>query len=235
MSATRVMSQFRPRSDLQYEVRLPEDRKHEIPAIMNELMRAHLTAEKLLGRSGLDVDVTLLPRGLFYRQTGAPAWVNAMYYKQTILIPITSSTSVSDSSFSKTIKHEYLHAVLDRLTRGSCPGWIEEGLAQLMEGEQSEELTQYFYSWVRTKGLLPLSRLQHGFTELGNDMAPVAYAQSKYAVSLLIEKYGYKAMRRYLDLLGRGFEPRAAFEKAFGVDEFYFQELMLEDVRSAFI
>lgn len=229
-TSNRVFYTFTPRAGLVYEVRVPVTRENEISDILNQLMATHLQVEKLLGKTGLAVTVSLLPTTVFYQLTGAPNWVNAMYYKNTILIPISAATDISDDSFIRTIRHEYLHAVMDKLAAGGCPGWIEEGLAQLLEGDMQEDLNQYFYRWAGTNGLLSFKQLQRGFTELSDEIAPVAYAQSALAVKMLIDRYGYAALRTYFDSIGSGTPTGEAFQSAFGVDEIYFQDLLQQSL-----
>ena len=235
LSEQRVSFDFSPRADLAFQVRVPESRKAEIGSIVNRLMATHLHIEKLLGRTGIDLKVSLLNPHDFYVQTGAPEWVNAMYFKGTIIVPISESSAVATDSFERTIRHEYFHAVIDKLTKGVCPGWIEEGFAQIIEGKDNDALANFYYGWVRTNGMLPFENLQHGFTDLGADLAPVAYAQSVFAVKMLLNKFGYPAMRSYFSHLGAGVVPSVAFERAFGIDEFYFQDMLTEELRGMYI
>ena len=115
------------------------------------------------------------------------------------------------------MRHEYTHAILSALSGGNLPGWIDEGLAQWFEGEESPGLRAALRDWLKTNEPVQLTLLQGGFTKLKPEMVPAAYAQSLLATRLLADKYGFPSIRNYFLLLREGVDKPAAFETAFGI------------------
>lgn len=213
-----VYYRYSPRTGIDYEVRVPEALETRISFIVNQLMAAHISLERTLGKIALlDVRIELLNGDAFVRRTGAPEWVSAMYYDDQILIPLPSKTSLSDDALAKTIRHEYTHAALDVLTDGNCPGWLEEGLAQQLEGGDSAALQDVFFRWVRTNGPLDMKLLQGGFTKLSTAEVPVAYGQSLFMTGLLLKKNPKHQLRHFLNELRANADTGQAFASSFGV------------------
>lgn len=168
----------------------------------------------------------------FSRKTGAPAWTNAMYFRGQISIPLTTSNLRSGKDLVKAIKHEYVHAFLGEITRHKCPAWLDEGLAQLLEGKPNSILGPALRNWIRSNRAIKLDRLQHGFTTLNSEMVPAAYAQSLFATRSLVNRYGFSGMRDYLLALGKGGDPKAAFQTAFGISEAKFEASLDKQIRA---
>jgi hypothetical protein len=153
----------------------------------------------------------------FFELTGAPKWTNAMFFRGQIILPIAKSKPVDIENLNRSMKHEYTHAILSALSGGNLPGWIDEGLAQWFEGEESPGLRTALREWLKTNEPVSLSLLQGGFTKLKPEMVPAAYAQSLLATRLVADKYGFPAIANYFLLLRDGVEKEAAFETAFAI------------------
>ena len=122
----------------------------------------------------------------------------------------------------RSIRHEYSHAVLSALSGGLIPGWIDEGLAQWIEGAENPALRKTLKVYLKREEPVPLYLLQGGFTKLTAQMVPAAYAQSLLAVQALIKAYGVGKLGDYLSTLRFNAHQDSAFESAFGLslDEF---------------
>ncbi len=136
----------------------------------------------------ITVGVKLLPQKTFFEETKAPLWTNAMFYKDEILVPVKDFKKIDWKSLSKTIRHEYTHAVTHALSNGACPAWIDEGLAQLVERSGNKILDKSLGVWLAKHKPISLSSLSHGFTKLDLKAVGPAYAQSKVAVAKLLER-----------------------------------------------
>jgi hypothetical protein len=155
----------------------------------------------------------------FYEMTGAPGWTNAMFFRGEIIIPLSTSKPVDLENLHRSVKHEYSHAVLAALSGGSIPGWIDEGLAQWLEGEENPALRNSLRSYLKHSSPVPLNLLQGGFTRLESNMVPAAYAQSLLAVQAMIKAYGIEKIAHYLELLRKSEDKEVAFFAAFGLSE----------------
>jgi hypothetical protein len=172
--------------------------------------------------------VRLLSDSQFYDLTGAPAWTNAMFFRGEIIIPLAHGEPIDLENLQRSVKHEYSHAVFASLSGGAIPGWLDEGLAQWLEGDENPALRRTLKSYLRSSEPVPMSLLQGGFTKLPQKMVPAAYAQSLLAVQALLKAYGVESISSYLALLKRNVSSGTAFEAAFKISEEEF-ELRLGD------
>jgi hypothetical protein len=172
--------------------------------------------------------VRLLNESQFYDLTGAPAWTNAMFFRGEIIIPLTYGEPIDLENLQRSVKHEYSHAVFSSLSGGAIPGWLDEGLAQWLEGDENPALRRTLKSFLRNSDPVPMRLLQGGFTKLPHRMVPAAYAQSLLAVQALLKAYGVESIGMYLALLKRKVSTGAAFKAAFRISEDEF-ELRLSD------
>lgn len=170
--------------------------------------------------------VRLIESREFYRETGAPEWTNAMYYRGEISIPMELGAPIDYDNIYRSVRHEYTHAILNAASGGRCPGWLDEGLAQLAEGTPNPALEPALRRWLIKNPPVPLSVLQGGFTKLQTSMVPAAYAQSLYSSKSMIESFGWKRISYYLSLLREGRDKPTAFERAFNVSERGFETAM---------
>lgn len=171
---------------------------------------------ELFGRSPKrKVTLRFLSPFEFKRYTGAPEWTSAMYFNDEITIPLNPQKGIHVSDLGRAIRHEYAHAVIAELSSGKCPAWLDEGLAQLLEGKINPLLGPALRKWISNNDSMPLSWLENGFTLLDDSIVPAAYAQSLFATRIIIKKYGYEGVSNYLNLLNSGHNDTDAFSKAF--------------------
>src|SRR5690606_26447433 len=112
------------------------------------------------------VVLRFLPPEEFRRQTGAPEWTSAMYFRDEITIPLTKSTAWERDELDRALRHEYVHAVIAELSEYRCPAWLDEGVAQLLEGQVNPLLGPALRRWIALNPAIPLDWLQNGFTTL---------------------------------------------------------------------
>jgi len=192
--------------------------------LTQHLGKIHAEFASLLGNlPAFSTSIRLIDEESFYAVTGAPQWTNAMFYRGQIIIPLSLSGNHDFESLSRSVRHEYTHAVVHMLSKGRCPGWLDEGLAQWIEGNENPALMPALLSWLKNKPPIQLELLQGGFTKLRSEMVAPAYAQSLYSANHIIGTYGFKSIRLYLDLLRAGAEKNDAFKTSFGLDETQFE------------
>jgi hypothetical protein len=200
--------------------------------ITAELTNTHQQLASLLGAiPPFRSSVRLMDEPAFYELTGAPSWTNAMFFRGEIIIPLSTNGPIDLENLRRSVKHEYSHAVLSALSGGLIPGWLDEGLAQWIEGEENPALRNSLRSYLSTSEPVSLALLQGGFTKLTPRMVPAAYAQSLIAVQALLKAYGIDSIANYLRLLRDSVGKEAAFEAAFGVSEVTFESRLHDTLR----
>jgi|Deesub1362A_J573_1020465.scaffolds.fasta_scaffold00215_31 hypothetical protein len=110
--------------------------------------------------------------------------------------------------------HEIVHLFVDYLTRGNCPRWFNEGVAQYQE----YLLTGFHFGEAR---FFPLENA-YTFAELADfdslEDQNLAYHQSFSIMTFLVESYGWPAVIRVLDAFGRGASLEEALEQVLDLD-----------------
>ncbi len=202
----------------------PEEWGALADSLSKVIQRAHAEYSKLFGTiPPFLTTLRLMDRESFFRRTGAPRWTNALYYRGEISIPITEEEIQDPQDIVRSIRHEYAHAVIHRLSGGQCPGWLDEGLAQWAEGRENPGLKPALARWVATRAPVPLGLLQGGFTKLEVEMVPAAYAQSLYSANLIVASFGFDTISRYFRNLRGNQAKELAFREAFGITEAEFE------------
>ena len=167
----------------------------------------------------------------FKTYTGAPAWTSAMYLKGEISIPFSQEKGIEVEELKRALRHEYTHAFIAELSNNRAPAWIDEGIAQLVEGKPNPLLGPALRAWISENDAMPLNWLRGGFTVLKSEIVPAAYAQSLFATKLLVEQSGFDSTRKYLKLLGSGKDESAAFTKAYGITKKRFQKRLTSQMK----
>ncbi|MBI4854131.1 MAG: hypothetical protein HY819_20230 [Acidobacteria bacterium] len=128
---------------------------------------------------------------IFYTQqtfsdiTRAPSWAGALNDGK-LRVPIGGLTGVN-AELAKTITHELAHSFVYFKSRGKCPTWLNEGLAQLMEGDLASSYRRELATIILNNPSLNLKALSGSFIRFTPEQARVAYIYSLAAVELLSE------------------------------------------------
>jgi tetratricopeptide (TPR) repeat protein len=156
------------------------------------------------------IGVILYTQETFADITRAPNWVGALNDGR-MRIPVQGLTSVTPE-LSRILKHELTHSFLTQKTLGRCPVWLQEGLAQWMEGKRSGEYAADLLQAYDAKQAVPLGTLEGSWMRLQGDAAAYAYAWSLANVEYIIQTNGMGDMTRVLDHIATGESTEAALE-----------------------
>jgi tetratricopeptide (TPR) repeat protein len=143
------------------------------------------------------IGVVLYTQQAFRDITQAPTWA-AAGNDGRIRVPVQGLTSVSDQ-LSSELKHELVHSFVWQKTRGRCPGWLNEGLAQWMEGRRSDRDAAGLIAAYEQGQYIPLKNLEGSWTRLPAPAARFAYAWSLAAVESIIATSGTWGIERLFD------------------------------------
>lgn len=182
------------------------------------------TAPRLAGLTGghpgrIKVEVAQ-DRAAFDRRAkelGGPEWAAGLAVPGRGLILLRSPKQLTQpGDFRPLFIHELTHLYLARQLKGrSAPLWLEEGLAMYAAGEGGLALASVMTRAVLSEKIKPFDELANSFPKRA-DEAGLAYAQSYYLVSYLINTYGPEVLPRLLSELARDRALTAALHQVTG-------------------
>jgi tetratricopeptide (TPR) repeat protein len=185
--------------------------------VLSVLDQAWEDHEKALGFApALPVTVVLQTARAFQDTTRAPGWV-AAWNDGTIRVPVMGLERPTPT-LVRVLRHEVAHSFVAARAGAACPTWLQEGLAQWLEGGDPRREDAALASLVaRGSGLPRLETLERPFVSLPETQAQVAYAGSLSAVAYIVERYGEEGMRRLIASLATGLKPAQALSAALGI------------------
>jgi len=148
------------------------------------------------------IEAALYTQQQFTDVTRAPAWAGAIYDGR-IKIPaggITNRTNLLE----RVLFHEYAHALVHRLSKGRAPVWLNEGIAQHVEGAVNENINEVLSFVAKSEKPLSLRVFEGSFMGFNAPQALVAYSVSLSAAEYIINEFGMSAIKRILENIGQG-------------------------------
>jgi tetratricopeptide (TPR) repeat protein len=115
------------------------------------------------------------------------------------------------------LRHELAHSFLAARTRGNCPTWLHEGVAQWLEGGDPEREDASLAAQARAGRLRALASLEGPFQGQGSAEATLAYAESLSAVTHILRLRGQAGIVRLLSALADGMPAEEALPAAIGL------------------
>jgi tetratricopeptide (TPR) repeat protein len=169
------------------------------------------------------IGVILYTQQAFADITRAPSWVGA-YNDGRIRVPVQGLVSV-DSELSRVLRHELTHSFIQQKTHGHAPTWIQEGVAQWMEGRRSEETAPVLAQVYDAGQAAPLDKLEGSWMSLPAGVAHYAYAWALANIEYIVQTQGMGDLNRILDRIAIGSSTEQAVKDVLRDD---YSELMKE-------
>jgi peptidase MA superfamily protein len=138
--------------------------------------------------------------GTAFQEGGAPEWA-AGTNDGTIRVPVHGLDGPSPQ-LVRVLRHELAHSFIASRTVGNCPTWLQEGIAQWLEGGDPGRQDAFVAAASTGGRLLPLLTLEAPFQSLPATEVPLAYAESLSAVAHIIRIRGEAGVGRLLAGLG---------------------------------
>jgi tetratricopeptide (TPR) repeat protein len=158
------------------------------------------------------ISVTLYTNQLFQDITRAPSWAGALNDGR-IRVPVQGLVRVTPE-LARVLKHELTHSFINEKTHGRCPTWINEGIAQWMEGKRTTSSTAAVLLGMYDRHQDPsLNALESSWMNLQTGFAQDAYAWS-LAVVETIEATSSGDLERILDRIDEGASSEEALRAA---------------------
>ncbi len=163
---------------------------------------------------GERVPVVLYPSQDFHDVTQTPDWTGGVYDGR-IKLPSRGVEEGDSAVLARTLRHEYGHVLVNQLSRGRAPVWLNEGVAIWCEEERDGDREDWAYQTLSGRILFSLRSLEGSFTQLPADRVHIAYAQSYLAVRSLVARSSGRRMRELLTALGDGKSLDEAFRTVY--------------------
>jgi tetratricopeptide (TPR) repeat protein len=191
------------------------------PALARDVLHtleAHYSAiESELNFAPADsIGVVLYTQQAFSDITRAPGWVGALNDGR-IRVPVQGLSGVTPE-LSRVLKHELTHSFVGQKTRGHAPTWIQEGLAQWMEGKRSGENAAVLAQVQKEGHAASLGSLEGSWMGLPSDAAGYAYAWALANIEYIVQTNGMGDIERILDRIGSGSSTEAALREVLHSD-----------------
>ncbi len=179
------------------------------------------TMEAAYNRVGYDfsyypdthIPVILYTRKDYRSVTAGPEWSGGLYDGK-VRLPIGGAHEITPM-LRGVLFHEYTHVVVGELTKGNCPTWLNEGLAEVEGRKEFNPPAAELEMAAKTGEFIPFKTLEKSLSSLETKKVALAYQQSYSLVSFMISSYGMHKVRDILVKLGTGMGSDTAIAGAF--------------------
>jgi len=187
--------------------------------LAGEILSALEEAYNSVGRDlslfpAMRIPVILYTLKDFRSVTAGPDWSGGLYDGK-IRLPVGGAEQLTDQ-LKGVLYHEYTHVVIQELTHGNCPTWLNEGLAELQGRKIFNHPLGELGKAAKQSRFVPFNQLEKGFTGLAAKDAALAYQQSYAMVNFMVTSYGWPKVSEILANLGSGMKMAEAVKKALG-------------------
>jgi hypothetical protein len=105
---------------------------------------------------------------------------------------------------SRVLRHELTHSFIQQKTHGRAPTWLQEGVAQWMEGKRSDESASVLVQVYDQGHAAPLGKLEGSWLGLSEDMVRYSYAWALANVEYIVQTEGMGDIEKILDRIAAG-------------------------------
>jgi tetratricopeptide (TPR) repeat protein len=162
------------------------------------------------------ISVILYTGQAFADITRAPSWVGALNDGR-IRVPVQGLSGVSPE-LAHVLKHELTHSFIKQKSHDRAPTWLQEGVAQWMEGRRSGADAAALVETAGAGQAPRLEALEGSWMGLSGGAARFAYAYSLAAVETIIQAGGIGDISRLLDRISAAPSTEAALRDALHTD-----------------
>lgn len=158
------------------------------------------------------VVVILYPEQTFFDVTKAPSWSAAMNDGK-LRIPLKGMTQVTQE-LSQVLRHELAHSFINAISRGHCPLWLHEGIAQLVEGKTTASHGRLLAQAFGSGHYIALNQLEGSFLSMTDREAILSYDEALAVTEYLNQAYGFANIVAILQRIAEGAATEAALRSA---------------------
>jgi tetratricopeptide (TPR) repeat protein len=179
------------------------------------------------------IAVILYTEQSFADITRAPSWAGAINDGR-IRIPVQGLTGPTPE-LARVLKHELTHSFVGQKSHGRAPTWLQEGLAQWMEGRRTAGSAGVLVDGIGQSQPPRLESLEGSWMSLSGGVAGFAYAYSLAAVEAIIQNGGMSDISRLLDRLATSPSTEAALQESLRIDYAELDQLTMAYLRKEYV
>jgi tetratricopeptide (TPR) repeat protein len=179
------------------------------------------------------IGVILYTGQAFADITRAPSWVGALNDGR-IRIPVQGLSSVTPE-LARVLKHELTHSFVGQKSHGRAPTWLQEGVAQWMEGRRSTGASSALLDAAVQNEMPSLGSLEGSWLSLSGNSAAFAYAWSLAVVESIVQSGGITDISRLLDRIATSPSAEAAARETLRCDYADLQQQAVDYLRHAYV
>jgi len=154
------------------------------------------------------IGVILYTRQAFMDITNAPSWAGALNDGR-LRVPVQGLTSMTPE-LSRVLKHELAHSFIQQKTHGLAPTWLQEGLAQWLEGKRSGDNAAALVQSYTAGQAATLTQLEGSWMHFTDAAVQFAYAWGLATIEAIAASSGISDVVRILEHIAVGEKPEAA-------------------------
>lgn len=158
------------------------------------------------------IAVILYTNQAFGDITRAPSWVGALNDGR-IRIPVQGLTDVTPD-LARVLRHELTHSFIGQKSRGRAPVWLQEGVAQWMEGPHNPADLAWTLDAANQGKAPQLAQLEGSWMGISGDAVTLDYAWSLATVEAIIANGGMSDVNRLLDAIATSNSTESALRAA---------------------
>jgi len=158
------------------------------------------------------VPVVIYKRDDYKSVTNSPDWSGGVY-DGTIRLPFGALSEIN-AGLRSVLFHEYAHVVVYDLTKGNCPVWLNEGIAEMFGRKQLSDAKVMGGRTTGSGAAVDIRKLEGSFAGLATADAANAYQQSYSLVKYVVATYGWHRIQQMLSALGQNMDINAAVASA---------------------
>jgi tetratricopeptide (TPR) repeat protein len=179
------------------------------------------------------IGVILYTGQAFADITRAPSWVGALNDGR-LRIPVQGLSSVTPE-LARVLKHELTHSFVGQKSHGRAPTWLQEGVAQWMEGRRSSATAGALLDVAAQSETPPLGSLEGSWLGLSGNASGFAYAWSLAVVESIIQSGGVSDISRLLDRIATSPSTEAALRETLRCNYADLQQQTVDYLRHAYV
>jgi hypothetical protein len=127
-------------------------------------------------------------------------------------VPVQGLTNLTPE-LSRVLKHELTHSFIQQKTHTRAPVWLQEGIAQWMEGKRSKDNASVLVQVYEEKQAVALGQLEGSWMNLSAPLASYAYAWALANVEYIVQTGGMGDLERILNRIAEGRPTEAAVQE----------------------